>query len=172
MATPTFQSSKCAARAKASICKRARKPAFLVGERYLSKFKITNIGPRNFNGGRIHVQVKWPSGRKDYWYNPVPPLVVDETSNEISLNFGVIEPWFGTIHIECEERNLGNPQTNLPIMPIMFTSEKYYSQKELQYSSVFGQEDTGYYTFWALVMAVVGLMYPIFKDLISLIFLR
>jgi len=154
---------------KASLCKRGREPAFLVGSRFNIYIQLTNIGTRRFRGGEIFIPVKWTSGRIDFWRKEVPPLNVDETSEPIRLNFGILEPWFGTIHVECQEHSptRTSPRQFTKNQPIMFTSEKYYSQKDLQFSSVFGQSEVEFFTLWALIVAAIGLIYPILKDVFS-----
>ena len=81
---------------------RLGKPAFIIGERFVIEFRLTNINQIKFPGGKIKLKVQWTGEIPNWYIFDIPALSINETTDLLEGEFSVLGQGYGLILLEGE----------------------------------------------------------------------
>lgn len=143
--------------------KSADKPAFLVGKRFEIEFVFVNPTQNPFQSCMLEMFVEWPNSKlKDFRHFPLPTIPPNGRTDPFVFDFGLIEPGYGLIYLRLIQ---GSADTNLKM------GETFYGlMAKTHIETVFAQTKEEFYQYWAMILAAVGLIYFLLKDVAKFLF--
>ncbi len=158
------------------LCKRGGKPALIVGKRFTIQYQLTNVSHRDFPGGDFLLSIRWPGERVDWYRKEISPLSDGESTELDILSYGVLEPGYGMVYAKgkpySDFEQIQRPwkDRNTTYSFHIFRGDRDLGDGEVHITSVFGQTVEEFYQLIGLIVAVIGLSYPLLKDIIGLLF--
>ncbi|MCW4048471.1 MAG: hypothetical protein NWE89_01910 [Candidatus Bathyarchaeota archaeon] len=131
---------------------RGGKPAFIVGKEFTLIFALKNIDERDYPADHyFKVRVDWANGahqtnKVSFGSVKSGDLVLRESE------FEILDTGYGVIRFEDTDFKVKLDDTWL--------------EEEFEVKKVFGQTIEEFYQYWAMIVAAVGLIYPVVKDIL------
>jgi len=162
-----------------NMCRRGGKPAYLMGEEFEVLYKITNFGEGDFPGGWLNIIIVWENQRTLTTTYRVKSL---KSGEDMLLNegnpsrWGVQAPGFALFHATLlRDINPKKVQYNARTGDVREEWDYYTLYKDdrnpilsnITFFSIYAQTIEEFYQLWAMIGAIIAILYPVFSDVIA-----
>jgi hypothetical protein len=158
------------------IFQRSNREAFLVGEDFEIIYKISNIGTEPFDVKTrlLTIKIQWANGQGELSSYPIPVLKpsCSVLIPEKPARWGVLAPGFSLFFARLEtgpRKEYMNARTGQRHIAYdtspLYRDEKNEIFPKISFFSIYGQNKEEFYQYWAMILAVLGLFYPILSTI-------